>query len=459
MENQKKTSVLSLIISIVLSSDAFSASLPTTNPADETNTLLGENAQVVILPGTHAAALPQFGTAIGWNAKANKSGISIGSSANAVAGSEGNIQSAAVSIGSNSAATAQSAIALGSTSKASGSLSIAIGTTSNATAGSAIALGADSSAEGHASVAIGPESTATGSNSIAIGQKSKAIRDFSVSFGFNTPDGSSVSRVLTHVSAGTEDTDGVNVKQLTTAKNTAVLESRDYTNNSIINNNIATNKAIELAKTDAVSEANNYTNEKIKVTSDIINQSIVSSEQRSVTNANKYTDSKISDYNKVVTNNITNSKVESVKESNDYTNKKVNEKDNEFNKKINNAKQQAINTSNQYTDYRISNITVGALNDANRYTDSKISKLKDYVNASVNKLNGGIAGVTALSSIPYCNDRGVFSYGLGVGNYANANAVAIGGQYNLSSKARLRINLALDSTGNDTVGLGMSGNW
>ncbi|HDQ4893166.1 TPA: adhesin, partial [Escherichia coli] len=69
-------------------------------------------------------------------------------------------------------------------------------------------------------------------NSVAIGGGSTTDREYSVSFGTGN-----TNRQLTHVAAGTEDTDGVNVKQL-----------KDYTGNEIAKNNTVINQNINNAK-------------------------------------------------------------------------------------------------------------------------------------------------------------------------------------------------------------------
>ncbi|MCE5165622.1 YadA-like family protein [Plesiomonas sp. PI-19] len=74
------------------------------------------------------------------------------------------------------------------------------------------------------------------------------------------------------------------------------------------------------------------------------------------------------------------------------------------------------------------------------------------------KLNAGIAGVSAIASIPYVGGY-KFSYGLGVGNYANGNAIAAGVQYKPADNVQLRLNVSWDSSDNAVVGMGISGGW
>ncbi|WP_446443419.1 YadA-like family protein [Pseudocitrobacter faecalis] len=68
-----------------------------------------------------------------------------------------------------------------------------------------------------------------------------------------------------------------------------------------------------------------------------------------------------------------------------------------------------------------------------------------------NKLNAGVAGVTAIASIPYVAENN-FSYGVGLGNYQNGNALAAGMQYKTSTNVRL--NVSGDSSSNSALGVG-----
>lgn len=57
------------------------------------------------------------------------------------------------------------------------------------------------------------------------------------------------------------------------------------------------------------------------------------------------------------------------------------------------------------------------------------------------RLNVGIAGVTALSSIPYVSGN-KFSYGIGAGNYSDGDAVADGVQFRVSSSTNVHLNIS-----------------
>ncbi|MFU0445937.1 YadA-like family protein, partial [Pseudocitrobacter faecalis] len=109
------------------------------------------------------------------------------------------------------------------------------------------------------------------------------------------------------------------------------------------------------------------------------------------------------------------------------------------------------------------------LSSANSYTNNKFSALSDSVNSRFkhlskrmtrmeNKLNAGVAGVTAIASIPYVAENN-FSYGVGLGNYQNGNALAAGMQYKTSPNTDVRLNVSWDSSSNSALGVGLAGGW
>ncbi|MCL9668269.1 YadA family autotransporter adhesin, partial [Rosenbergiella epipactidis] len=77
--------------------------------------------------------------------------------------------------------------------------------------------GSGAKASGSYSIALGTNATASSANSVALGSNSVADRENSVSVG-----SSGKERQITHVAAGTEDTDAVNVKQLKSSEKGSV---------------------------------------------------------------------------------------------------------------------------------------------------------------------------------------------------------------------------------------------
>jgi autotransporter adhesin len=112
------------------------------------------------------------------------------------------------------ASAGSSAVALGAQSRASGWGAIALGEFSSANAGFSMALGGLSNVDAQNGTAIGYQARvlAAADNAVALGVNSVADRANSVSVGSGN-----MLRQITHVAAGTEDTDAVNLAQLRSA--------------------------------------------------------------------------------------------------------------------------------------------------------------------------------------------------------------------------------------------------
>ncbi len=63
-----------------------------------------------------------------------------------------------------------------------------------------------------------------------------------------------------------------------------------------------------------------------------------------------------------------------------------------------------------------------------------------------------------IASIPYFTDT-KFSYGIGLGNYGNGNAMAAGAQLKTSSTTAVRLNVSWDSSSNTALGVGFASGW
>ena len=137
----------------------------------------------------------------------------------------------ALALGNNSRATANDAAAIGKSAVASAQDALAIGTGAKAEKTDALALGTGADAELEDSVAIGKGSVASrgkGSQGYDPLTKKAATETGSTWSASNNAvaigNGTSLTRQLTGVAAGSEDTDAVNVAQL---KN--VMEALNYT--------------------------------------------------------------------------------------------------------------------------------------------------------------------------------------------------------------------------------------
>ncbi|WP_386688850.1 YadA-like family protein [Lonepinella sp. MS14437] len=236
--------------------------------------------------GSTANATAKNATAVGGQAQASgETSVALGTAANAsksstvaVGASSSAAGDNAVAVGVKTTATTNSAIAIGNQANATGETSsIAIGRESVASGTSSIAQGYKSSATGGTSaIAIGRESSASGTSAIAQGYKSSATVANSVALGSNSVantaagavgtdplsvasttdlasttwkstyaavsvgNGSTATRQITSVAAGTQDTDAVNVAQLKVAgfKLATTASAGEVDNSSTADKNI-----------------------------------------------------------------------------------------------------------------------------------------------------------------------------------------------------------------------------
>ncbi|HFW4799682.1 TPA: YadA C-terminal domain-containing protein [Salmonella enterica subsp. diarizonae serovar 60-67:z35:-] len=119
---------------------------------------------------------------------------------------------------------------------------------------------------------------------------------------------------------------------------------------------------------------------------------------------------------------------------------------------------QTLKSANNYTNYRAAQAENNAVARSNAYTDNRFGELRKNLEHTEKRLNAGIAGVTALASIPYVEGN-KFSYGVGAGTYQNGNAVAAGVQFRVSPSTNVRLNISWDSAGNNATGVGIAGGW
>lgn len=201
--------------------------------------LIGHTAQV-------SSSDPDYSTAYGYNAKTEgHSATAIGTETHA----EGNRTTV---VGNNSWATSEDSVAIGSyvnsnesgTAGSNGEKSVSIGHRVQATGNCSTAVGAHTQATGNYSTAVGAYTGASASFGVALGTNSKSTRESGKSTGVSgyVPEGTTISdeekssatwtstmgeasvgytidgnkgtRQVTHVAAGSQDTDAVNVAQL-----------------------------------------------------------------------------------------------------------------------------------------------------------------------------------------------------------------------------------------------------
>ena len=200
--------------------------------------------------GTNGTTAELGGVAVGQAAKSNKfysvaMGMNVtadGDNSVALGGSASANSDGTIAIGSYGStptkATGNRALAIGSATTANGLESIAIGSRVNSTSQHSIAIGTASNASAVKSVAIGPDSRATVDGGVALGRDSVAdvaggVKGYnpntnrtdnysgltgnvltSTTGAVSIGNGTTVTRQLTGLAAGTRDTDAVNVAQL-----------------------------------------------------------------------------------------------------------------------------------------------------------------------------------------------------------------------------------------------------
>ena len=210
---------------------------------------IGKNGVAV---GTNRTTAALGGVAVGQAAKSNKfnsvaMGMNVtadGDNSVALGGSASANSDGTIAIGSYGStptkATGNKALAIGAATTANGLESIAIGSRVNSTSQHSIAIGTGANASAVKSVAIGPDSSVTVDGGVALGRDSVAdVAGGTANKGYNPNtnrtdvysglngnvltsttgavsigNGSTVTRQLTGLAAGTRDTDAVNVAQL-----------------------------------------------------------------------------------------------------------------------------------------------------------------------------------------------------------------------------------------------------
>ena len=194
--------------------------------ADLGGVAVGQAAQSIafnsVATGMNVTAKGANSVALGASATANDDGtIAIGSYGPTPTTATGN---KALAIGSATTANGLESIAIGSRVNSTSQHSIAIGTASNASAVKSVAIGPDSRATVDGGVALGRDSVAdvaggvkgynpnTNRTDIYSGLTSNVLT--STNGAVSIGNGSTVTRQLTGLAAGTKDTDAVNVAQL-----------------------------------------------------------------------------------------------------------------------------------------------------------------------------------------------------------------------------------------------------
>ncbi|EJV3667391.1 YadA-like family protein [Escherichia coli] len=298
--------------------------------------------------------------------------------------------------------------------------------------GYSVSLGNATRINGDSSVAIGLTSSVTGNDSVALGSHSSANGNNIVSVGSDT-----LKRRITNLAQGKDDHDAVNLMQMTSAVNREAGERIKSTNN--LQNQLNTLSGQVITETRARTEGDAAALAAARAHSD-------ENDKRTLVSANTYADQK-----ETAINNRTDGLLMTERQARiagDAETLATAEAYSDAGDSL------TLKQATAYSDIS----TRRALSEANRYTDNKFRNLSNKIERAEKRLNAGIAGVTAISSIPYVAENS-FSYGIGVGNYQNANAVAAGIQYKTSRNTNIRLNISWDSSHNTAIGAGVAGGW
>lgn len=298
--------------------------------------------------------------------------------------------------------------------------------------GYSVSLGNATRINGDSSVAIGLTSSVTGNDSVALGSHSSANGNNIVSVGSDT-----LKRRITNLAQGKDDHDAVNLMQMTSAVNREAGERIKSTNN--LQNQLNTLSGQVITETRARTEGDAAALAAARAHSD-------ENDKRTLVSANTYADQK-----ETAINNRTDGLLMTERQARIAGDAETLATAAAYSDAGDSL---TLKQATAYSDIS----TRRALSEANRYTDNKFRNLSNKIERAEKRLNAGIAGVTAISSIPYVAENS-FSYGIGVGNYQNANAVAAGIQYKTSRNTNIRLNISWDSSHNTAIGAGVAGGW
>lgn len=224
-----KIRTLILSMSLVFSFQAVAADLightdPVSSSYPHYSTAYGYNAttegEFATAIGAETYAEGNRTTVVGNNSWAtSEDSVAIGSYVNSkpngIEGVENGQQS--VSIGLRAQATGNGAIAQGSNAKATGNYSTAMGAYTDASASFGVALGTNSESTRESGKRTGVSGYVPEGTTISDEEKSSATWTSTMgeaSVGYTKNDGTEETRQVTHVAAGSQDTDAVNVAQL-----------------------------------------------------------------------------------------------------------------------------------------------------------------------------------------------------------------------------------------------------
>jgi len=333
-------------------------------------------------------------------------------------------------LGNKAEADGIAATAVGVSTQAKGAFSSALGSNAKATGTGAVGIGVatetGTGATGPSSVSIGYQAGASIQESVALGAHSKTtvnrgVQGYDPSTGNKTDAtwqatkgavsvgdvDNNITRQITSVAAGTNDTDAVNVAQLKSLNGKVEQNKAD----------IATNKTnIETNKTNIETNKNNIATNKTNIETNKTN--IETNKTNIETNKN----------------NIATNK------TNIETNK-------------NNIETNKNNIAANKADIATINSRLAANNNS-------INELRGNVNLLNKDLRGGVASAIAHASVPQSTKAGAIGVGVGTGFYGGQSAVSLGvSGVTPNENWVFKASVSTNSRGNYGVGAGALYQW
>ena len=381
--------------------------------ANEGNTDTNTGGATAI--GADTVAKGNGASAYGYGAKANGANASaLGNKAEA-----DGIAATAVGVSSNAKGAYSTAVGIASKATNTGSIGIGLATEtgSGATGPGAVSIGSQAGASIQDSVALGANSRTT-VNSGVQGYDPSAQNKTDVTWRStkgavsvgdvdNADPTKKVTRQITSVAAGTNDTDAVNVAQLKSLNGKVEQNKTDIATNKT---NIETNKTnIETNKTNIETNKNNIETNK---------------------------------------NNIETNK----------TNIATNKTNIETNK--NNIETNKTNIETNKNNIAANKADIATINNRLAANNNSINELRGNVNLLNKDLRGGVASAIAHASVPQSTKAGAIGVGVGTGFYGGQSAVSLGvSGVTPNENWVFKASVSTNSRGNYGVGAGALYQW
>lgn len=336
---------------------------------------------------------------------------------------------------------------------------VALGYNTLVTEEGAIALGANSVANRHKET-FGLEYSKVDGSWKASKTESPIWRATTgaLSIGSQT-DENTITRQITGVAAGTADTDAVNVAQLKQLAETlkGSLANQKYTTVSVLKSQNASSSSNETTLTSASDAENSSTTNPTPKNVENLNKVTPDSSDYLIVTPQK-NDTQPTDYTIGITTKSKNAIDLSEKHLKDTGIDAVNmvisnvaegQKDTDA---VNLKQVKALHNELKQTNSYVDNI--------NRTIHEEIRQANFHIENVDRALRGGIAGNTALASLPQAHHSGRSMFAVAGGNYRGASAIAIGfSRISDNGRVTIKVNAAANTERGANVGAGVGFEW